>query len=140
MILNSPLKISARLLPALKLADAWLSFDPSTCLFYLDVAETEGRPTTKEHTITGFRPPACRYQNEEEFVRESFDAILSFMSACAEGIGYELRTGRKSENGDLFEADVAAWCYENRDAIDEASWELEYVGELEEPELEGELA
>ena len=112
MKLERPLLISARLLPAIKIGTAWLSYDyKDSGDFYLDV---DG----KTHVITDFHP------GPSHTIVQCFDDILAFMGACAEGLDYELRTGQKSENGDLFEADVAEWIYANRTAIEEMQCEL----------------
>lgn len=50
MILHEPFKISARLLPALRIGDAWLSWDGG--VFFLD------RPDQPEYVIDDFHPGA----------------------------------------------------------------------------------
>lgn len=82
MILKSPFAISARLLPALRIGDAWLSWDGG--VFFLD------RPDS-EYVIDDFHPGAIAD------VQECFAAILSFMSAAAESRQYRERTGMQGK-------------------------------------------
>lgn len=51
---------------------------------------------------------------------EAIGAMLSFLGACAEGFSYTERTGRGSENGDLFPRECAEWAVENEDSISTA--------------------
>ena len=112
MKLERPLLISARLLPAIQIGSAWLSYDyKDSGDFYLDV---DG----KTHVIGDFHP------GPGHPLAMCFSDLLAFFGACAEGLDYELRTGQKSENGDLFSADVAEWIYENRYLIEEMQGEL----------------
>ncbi len=57
-----------------------------------------------------------------------FDAagsLLAFLSACGDSYCYEMRTGRKSDNCDLFPENVAEWAYSNSDEIDMLRDEIE---------------
>ena len=111
MILHEPFKISARLLPALQIGDAWLSWNNFE--FFLD------RPGEPEHVIDDFRPGLGAQP------QECFAAILSFMDAAAESRQYRERTGRKGENEDLFPPHIVDWIVDNLDEIGNLRCEIE---------------
>jgi hypothetical protein len=106
MILKYPFAISARLAPAVRIGDAWLSFDSGK--FVLDF------PDGTEHVVQGFRFPRCRIQGDTDssVLQDGFGAVVSFLSACAESRKYALCTGRPGENADLFPEHVGAWAEE----------------------------
>lgn len=113
MKLSPPFCISARLLPALKIGDSWLSFDMDTVTFHLDTPDWE-------ETIVDFRPaPGSNVQG-------CFEAVLSFMDAAAEA-QRSLDQGRFTDNGDLFDPVLMRWCQENADEIGQLRFELEEV-------------
>ena len=104
MILHEPFKISARLLPAIKINDTWVSWDHGEFVF--DFADGT------EYAIDDFRPGAlCNLQ-------DCFEAILSFMGAAAESRQYRERTGRDGENEDLFPPHIIDWIVTNLDEIE----------------------
>ena len=103
MILHPPFKISARLLPALQIGDAWLSWNNFE--FFLD------RPGEPEHVIDDFRPGLGAQP------QECFAAILSFMDAAAESRQYRERTGMDGENEDLFPPHIVDWIADNVNEI-----------------------
>lgn len=111
MILEQPFIITARLLPGLRIGDGFLSFDPQTLAIYLDTP-------TFEHEATSFNTGAIRS------IVGCFEAILGFMSACAESVQYEARTGNKGENADLFPEQVAQWLAAHNDDINMAQCEI----------------
>jgi hypothetical protein len=54
--------------------------------------------------------------------------LLLFLSACGEGVNYGRRTGRTSENADLFPPEVAEWAAGNLGEIDALRFDLEESG------------
>lgn len=113
MTLSDPFKISARLLPALKIGDSWLSWDGS--VFFLDTPPGD----CITYVIDDFRPgAACN-------VQECFAAILSFMGAAAESRQFRDRTGQQGENEDLFPEPIVDWICANKDEIDMLAYDLE---------------
>jgi hypothetical protein len=113
MKLSAPFAISARLLPAVNVAEAWISLDGT--VFYLDL------PDGSEHVVDDVRPPACgRFD-----YRKHFSALLSFLGACAESRAYGARTGCKGENSDLFSEAIGAWAEENSDKLSMLACEIE---------------
>ena len=117
MKLHPPFAISARLLPALKIGDAWLSWDGS--LFFLDTPEFE-------FVIDDFRPgPVADTQ-------ECFRAILSFMDAAAESRAYRDHCGGEIDpdgNETLFPPHIVDWIMDNLCEIQMLECEIE-EGEL----------
>lgn len=110
MILKPPFLISARLLPALKINDSFLSWDGAN--FYLDTPDGE-------HIIDDFHPGASAG------TQECFRAILSFMTAANEAYQYQLKHGTPSDNANLFTPAVTNWIVDNHNAIDMRSSEIE---------------
>lgn len=114
MKLQSPFQISARLAPALKIADAWLSFADGRFVF--DFADSS------EHVVTDFNFPKIRIlgTTDERFLQDAFSAILSFLGACAESRSYAERRGKdasEGENSGLFPGAVGAWAQMHSDEI-----------------------
>lgn len=90
MQLKYPFLISARLLPALKIGDGWLSFNPKTCVFYIDTPEFE-------YEIKDFSP-GCMHT-----VQDCFQDILGFFGSAIETAKYYEDTER------LFPEHVTKW-------------------------------
>jgi hypothetical protein len=123
MKLNTPFEISARLAPALRIADsngtAWLSYDRGQ--FVIDL------PDGSEHIVTGFNPPQMRVQGANP-LQDDFVAILSFLSACAESRSYAERRGLDAAEGDnssLFPENVGEWAQQMSDEISMLQMEIE---------------
>jgi hypothetical protein len=57
--------------------------------------------------------------------RDGMESLLSFLGAAAESYRYTMRTGRESENGDLFPKEIMEWAYQNDGEINMAAYELE---------------
>jgi hypothetical protein len=108
MILKPPFKISGRLLPALQIGRAWVSIELITCTqarYFIDLpdgTEVVGDDLSCRAGIT---------------LQGAFESLLSFLGAYAEAIDYGTRTGRASENKDLFPASLADWATGNSDEI-----------------------
>lgn len=56
--------------------------------------------------------------------RDGMESLLSFLSAAAEAYSYSMRTGRESDNADLFPPEVMEWCYQNSSELEYASLEF----------------
>lgn len=61
---------------------------------------------------------------------EALESLLGFLTAAAEAYGYQLRTGRESDNAALFPKEVVEWAYQHSDEI--SLRELEIREEREE--------
>lgn len=117
MTLHSPFSISARLLPALRIAGATLSLDRGAT-FILDL------PDGSEHTIDDFRPGAG-----DRSPVSWFAAILCFLGAAAESRQGRERRGEaeldEDGNEGLFPPAVVDWAAQNIDEIRCMQCELE---------------
>lgn len=117
MILHPPFAISARLLPAICIDDAWLSFDPDKCEFYLDRGDFS-------HTIIGYRPGAAHD------IQACFADILSFMSSAGESLMWGEKDREDvfadpDSNANLFEREVSIWCRKHYDDLGAYAYDLE---------------
>ena len=120
MILHPPFLIGSRLLPALRIGDVWVSLEHIGCAdsrmvfrYYLDGPDWC-------HEDSDLRS-GCQGAT----LQKMFGTLLAFLSACAEGRQYQTRTGRKSENGNLFPERVGQWAEENSDEISSLWVEIE---------------
>ncbi len=100
MILKEPFRISARLLPALKIGEGWLSYDKETYVFYLDTPEFE-------YVDNDFRPGCCHR------VQDCFEDMMYFFEAAIEEYTYNLREGVQPAYGSLFPEHVTKWLVAN---------------------------
>lgn len=121
--LHPPLEIGPRLMPAVTIAPGTdhagrVSLDPSDLTWYIDLADGT------EVSGGDFHHPYMR-QEPSDYIREAMGAFLCFLSAFAEAIEYEFRTGRPSDNRDLFPRNLREWAYLNSDEIGMLSYDLE---------------
>ena len=128
MQLLHPFFISSRLTPALKVGGATLSFDNGQ--FILDM------PDGSEHKIEGFRFPQCHIAGDtnESVLQDGFEAILGFLSACAESRKYATRNGKdpmEGENSFLFPNNVGEWAEMYSDEIACLEMELQEFQSIE---------
>lgn len=107
--MNCPIQISARLLPAVKIGDSWLSFEPVAKVFYLDTPDGD-------YVLTGFR----FYGNTSI---EALSTCLVFMMAAAEAQN-AVDAGRFSDNAGIFSPDIMRWCQESASEIGCMQYEL----------------
>lgn len=123
MRLTSPFEISARLMPAVRVGDAYLSLDLS------GRQSSDGRdiyeayidlPDGTEHAITDLRS-GCQGGS----VREGMAAFLSFLSAAGEAWRYRESTGDCSDNVDLFSPAIVEWASAYSDELSLLECEIE---------------
>lgn len=126
MKLNSPFHISARLMPALTVANAAISLE------YTGKRDGENRPVFawvidlpdgSEHSGADLRG-GCGAKAE---LQEMFETLFSFLSAAGESFSHAERTGldgMEGENSDLFPFAVTQWAANNMDEITMAQIEL----------------
>lgn len=122
MKLSSPFQISPRLLPAVKVGEAWISID-------FDGATSDGRaryryyidlPDGTEHTANDLKS-GCGGGS----LQQGMESLLSFLGACGESVRYERHSGRKGDNADCFPPAIAEWAVNNLDEISMLQLELE---------------
>ena len=124
MILHPPFSISSRLLPALVVGGATISFERGQ--FIIDL------PDGTEHTVTDLHPPRGRVKGHndtpERLLASMFGALLSFLSACAESRAYARRRGKdemEGDNSDLFPSHVGEWAESCSDDLSCLQLEIE---------------
>jgi hypothetical protein len=124
MILHSPMLISSRLLPAIKVADCTISIKDMGLgidhrhryRYYLDFEN--GRLYTRADLRSGIveNSPA---------IAGMFSSLLAFLGACGESVNYATRNGGKGENADLFPRWVGEWCAAHEDELGMLKVEIE---------------
>jgi hypothetical protein len=114
MKLRNPFIIGSTLSPALKIGDS--------VLHLTDVQFVEmGRDQATFLLVT----PEFEYEDDQlrsgtgGFISivAAFDVFLSFLEAAAEAEEYEVRTGMKLDNSDLFPPHVTEWALLNKDEM-----------------------
>ena len=115
MKIPQPFEISARLLPALKVGEAWISLQEDGATFVLDL------PDGSEHIVDDVRYPACGRRDW----REHFAALCSFLSACAESRRYVAHDGGRGENAGLFSEPIGEWAESVLDELAMLECEIE---------------
>ena len=120
MKLNPPFEISPRLLPAVRVGSAFVSIEFAG-------QTSDGRARYHYHIDT----PDWEYTGDDlksgvggGSLESGMESLLSFLSACGEAVAYSRRTGRESENADLFPPHVAQWCYQNSDELSLLQFEI----------------
>ena len=110
--------ITPRLMPGLHIGDAFISIEYGRdrghrqhYRYYIDIG---GREYTDDDLSSG-----CNHS-----LQNGLESLLSFLGACVEGRRYA-RTGRESENADLFPDWVGEWAEANSDEISMVACELE---------------
>jgi hypothetical protein len=122
----STVQISPRLLPGVRIGDAWVSMEPlskpsrdgrAQWRIYIDAEgrEYESPPGDELRSGCGQNPPAS----------EMLESCLGFLEACAESVAYARRSGRAGENAELFPKWVGEWADANKDEITMVRLELE---------------
>lgn len=113
MILHPPFQISSRLLPSLQIGNGTVSLKYErdnregrmVFRWFIDIPEGEFSEADLKSGVGGAS------------LQDMFGSLLSFLGAAAEAYDYTMRTGRESENEDLFPKPVMEWAYQNSDEI-----------------------
>lgn len=124
-MIPSPVIITPRLLPGLKIGDSFLSVEPI-------LAVGSGKPRWRWHLDT----PTAEHSGDDlrgwGDAGEMLAALCSFLVACAESRHYSRSTGRTGGNADLFNDAVGEWAEQYSDEISLAGLEIEESGRGEE--------
>lgn len=128
MILNSPFQISPRLLPGLQIGGAWVQ---------LEYSRNPGTGSRSRYTWTIDLPGGESFSGSDlqsgswgGSLQSGFESLLSFLGAFAESLSYSLRTGRETENGDLFPVGLRAWAMTNSEEFSMLQCEIEETKNL----------
>lgn len=114
MQLSQPVVITPRLLPGVRVGDAWVSIE------YASRPGSEGRTRYRwyidldGHEFTG---DDLQSGASGGSLQSGLESLLSFMSAFGESVSYQRRTGREGDNADLFPAGLADWADINSDEL-----------------------
>jgi hypothetical protein len=102
-----------------------------TC-YEVSIAFPEGYSYTDKHGETQFidrgfihRERDLRSGCHGGTERDGMESLLGFLTAAAESHGYTVRTGRESDNSDLFPAFITEWAYQHADDLSMAEYELD---------------
>lgn len=128
MKISSPCIITPRLLPGLHIGGAFVSIEygepnndgRTTYVYYIDLPDFEYESNDLASGCQGGD------------LQDGLESLLAFLGAAAEAKNYEDRTGRKSENADLFPAEIVEWAAQNSDEIAAAQYELDMNREQDE--------
>jgi hypothetical protein len=131
MTIHPPLCITSRLLPGVRIGDAWISIE------YADWPGEDGRQRYTWYIENGSQSGES-YESDDlqsgaggGTLQEGLESLLGFLGAFASAIAFREREGKEAENADLFPADLAEWAVENADEITMLECELlENPGEL----------
>lgn len=114
MVLNSPFKISSRLLPCVEIDGATISLEYSGNL--------RGRGTYRwyfDHKELGeFSSNDLQSGMGGASLQDMFGTLFCFMSACGESYRYKMANpNSEPENLDLFPEPMREWCYRHSDEL-----------------------
>lgn len=128
MQLNEPFKITPRLLPGLRIGDAWLHLewakrpgDGGRMRYQWTIDLEDGSEFTGDDLQTGAGGGT---------LQDGFSSLLGFLGAAADSYAYQMRTGRAGETMDLFPAPVVEWAYQNSEEITLLEMEIEDTPDL----------
>jgi hypothetical protein len=131
MKLESPIMISARLLPAVKIADCTISleFHDYSADNRCTLATHYDRPGKKSFTEIALSTGAGEEWNDET-VRKSFCALLGFLSAAVESREYRERQGKPRDDSadtteNLFPPFIVRFFAEHTSELESVSIDLE---------------
>ena len=133
MLLKSPVMITARLMPGVKIGDAFVSIEYSDCAgrdgrtryrWFVDLSD--GREFTDDDLQSG-----CGGGS----LQAGLESLLSFLGAFAES----WRRGPGGDNGDLFPEGLHEWATQNSDEIGMLAIELEETPDLIEESVDSML-
>lgn len=131
--MTSPIIITPRLVPGVKIGDAFIhvmdvSVAPNTktplgsrhgCQILIDI------PGKGEFEVNDMQSGCGGFKDQHDLLGN----LLAFLEAAAESYKFRMRTGQPGENEDLFVLEVVEWAAENADDIGMLRVELEDPGQ-----------
>jgi len=122
MELREPVIITPRLLPGVKIGDAFLSIEYAG-------ESPDGRTVYRYHVDfsggAAYGNSDLRSGCQGGDLRDGLESLLVFLSAAGAARQYTERTGDAAENSDLFPAEVVEWAAQNSDEIGMLAMEVE---------------
>ncbi len=126
MQLHSPIVITSRLLPGVRVGNAEVSIS------YASRPGDDGRTRYRwfidlgdDYNGDDFEGDDMQSGTQGGSLQSGLESLLSFLSAFGESVAYTRRTGRPSDNADLFPAGLAEWADSNSDELSTFAMELE---------------
>lgn len=126
MRIYKPAEITPRSLPGVRIGNGWVS------IAYSDRPGDDGRVRYRYYIDYGKEYTADDLQSGcgGGSLEEGLSCLVNLLSCAGEAYAYEVRTGWKSENTNLFDRDVAEWAYQHSDEISSLLCELDENQEL----------
>jgi hypothetical protein len=127
MQLQFPFQISSRLLPAVRVGNDWVSiklgwiYPKGRQAYDITIDTHDGKEFSVMDIMSG-----CQGGS----LQEGMASFFSFLSAAIEGKRFQERTGRESDNADLFSPEILEWAEENCGDIEMLACELEETKNL----------
>lgn len=120
--LTNPVIITPRLLPGVQIGKAFISIEyagrsPDNRTIYRYYIDLPNRKSYIDNDLKS----GCGGGS----LHEGLSSLLSFLGACAESVAYQDRTGRASENANLFPDYIGQWAAMNSDELSMLSCELD---------------
>jgi hypothetical protein len=116
----SPFIISSRLLPAVSVAGATVSIEPTRG------RDRDGKPEWRWYVDMA---DGREFDGAELWgwgdAGAMLETLLAFLGACGESVNYRDRTGRGGDHAELFPPAVAEWCGQNSDELAVAAFDCE---------------
>lgn len=127
MQLTRPFEIAPNLEAGIRIGSDWITIayagragDESRTRYTYTIL-IDGKEYTAEDLQSG---------NGRGGLQSGMESLLSFLGAAAESYGYSSRTGRESDNADLFPAWVSEWAHANSDEISMMQCQIEETADL----------
>lgn len=122
MILHPPIEITARLLPGVRIGQAFLSIEYAAPAWDKEFSGWRTRYRYHIDLPDGFECSSDDLKSGlgHHGLLQGLGDLLCFLEACGESYGWWLRHGRNGERGenqDLFPPQVAEWAYQNSDEL-----------------------
>jgi hypothetical protein len=123
MEIHSPLCITSRLLPGVKIGEGTISIEYAgekdgrhAYRWFIDNGNVRGQDFQGDDLCSGI---------DGGSLQEGLASLLGFLGAFAEAITYQDLAEQKSDLADLFPAGLAEWAADNADEIGMLAFDLE---------------
>jgi hypothetical protein len=126
MKISEPCVITPRLLPGVRIGEAFLSIEYG-----------EWTKDGRQGYVIYLNTPTFEYTDDTlasgvggGSLQNGLESCLAFLGVCGESVNYSRRIGRRGDNADLFPNDVASWCADNEDELGMLQDELAETDDL----------
>ena len=133
--LTAPVEITPRLLPGVRIGDAYISIE------YSARPGSEGRIRYQYHIDLPADPDTADPRTEHTgddmqsgcgggSLQAGLESLLSFLGACGESVSYAAHAGHDGENSDMFPEAIGEWAAQCSDELSMLQIELEETPDL----------